>query len=178
MNNPIKTRLCIIGNPSRRAPLEDQTVPDQTFGKRQIDGLVTFPGTTLARRNQVTLLSILHSHASHLLVVSLKFAVHQLDCPHFGQPKVTSLLFDREIHQVLPLRGNKPGGDGNVANGHITSSQQRRIDCGFEVTVVKAVRFIALVLLGFQSKINVILQSNLHRHWAVLWRESTMGQKL
>ena len=32
VNHPVKTRFSIIGNPSRRAPLEDQTIPDQSFG--------------------------------------------------------------------------------------------------------------------------------------------------
>ena len=68
-----------------------------------------------------------HSRSTHLLVVGLEFAIHHLDRPHFGQPPVTSFLFNCKIHQVLPLVRNKPGGDGDVSNGHITASKPREV---------------------------------------------------
>ena len=73
--------------------------------------------------------------------------------------KVTRLLLDGEVHEVLPERRDVSRTKWKIPKGRVARSQEFRESTRFEVTVVKAMGLRSLVLWVPAPKVHVLLHS-------------------
>ena len=98
--------------------------------------MVLLPGPALAWWDEFVVFSVAHTVAANKFIVSLEFRVHELDCSHLSKSKVAGFLFNREVHQVFPLIGNKSCGKWYSACQGIAKGEEGRLGACFEMSVM------------------------------------------
>jgi hypothetical protein len=91
--------------------------------------------------------------------------------------KVTRLLLDGEVHEVLPERRDVSRTKWKIPKGRVARSQEFRESTRFEVTVVKAMGLRSLVLWVPAPKVHVLLHSQRKRTRFVAVVEAAMSKE-